>query len=157
MVRPMKPEDREVVLDIIRATKMFTPAEISVARELVDIYLDQPEQRDYLLAVVESGAGAVVGYMAYGQTPLTDGTYDLYWMAVAPEQQGLGLGKELVHWLEKRVVEEGGRMVLIETSSQPKYAPTRRFYTGLGYKEISRIPDFYRRGDDRITYIKHIA
>jgi ribosomal protein S18 acetylase RimI-like enzyme len=157
MVRPMKPEDRKLVLDIIQATKMFTPAEISVARELVDIYLEQPEQRDYFLAVVENGPGAVVGYIAYGPTPLTDGTYDLYWMAVAPDQQGMGLGKELVNWLEKRVVEEGGRIVLIETSSQHKYEPTRRFYIGLGYKEISRIPDFYRRGDDRITYIKQIA
>ncbi|MDH4271943.1 MAG: GNAT family N-acetyltransferase [Candidatus Aminicenantes bacterium] len=157
MVRPMKPEDREIVLDIIRATKMFTPAEISVARELIDIYLDQPEQRDYFLDVVEKEPGAVVGYMAYGPTPLTDGTYDLYWMAVAPDQQGSGFGKELVNWLEKKVAERGGRMVLIETSSQPRYEPTRRFYTFLGYQEISRIPDFYRDGDDRITYIKQIA
>lgn len=157
MVRPMKPDDRESVLDIIRATKMFTPAEISVARELVDIYLGQPDQRDYYLAVVENASGAVAGYMAYGPTPLTEGTYDLYWMAVAPEQQGLGLGKKLVNWLEKRVGEEGGRMVLIETSSQPKYQPTRRFYAGLGYEEISRIPDFYKPGDDRITFVKPIA
>jgi GNAT superfamily N-acetyltransferase len=157
MVRPMKPEDREIVLDIIQATQMFTPAEISVAQELVDIYLDQPEQRDYFLAVVENGPGAVVGYMAYGPTPLTDGTYDLYWMAVAPQSQGFGFGKELMSWLERKVAEVGGRLVLIETSSQPKYEPTRRFYAGLGYQEISRIPDFYRPGDDRITYIKHIA
>jgi ribosomal protein S18 acetylase RimI-like enzyme len=157
MVRPMKPEDREIVFDIIRATKMFTPDEISVARELVDIYLDKPDQRDYFLAVVENGSGAVAGYLAYGPTPLTDGTYDLYWMAVAPDQQGFGFGKELVRWLEKKVAEEGGRIVLIETSSQPKYDPTRRFYSGLGYKEISRIPDFYRRGDDRITYIKKMV
>ena len=157
MVRPMKPEDREIVLDIVRSTKMFTPAEISVARELVDIYLDQPEQKDYFLAVIENASGAVSGYLAYGPTPLTEGTYDLYWMAVAPDQQGAGLGKKLVAWLEKKLAEEGGRLVLIETSSQPKYDPTRRFYTGLGYREISRIPDFYRVGDARITYLKKIA
>jgi ribosomal protein S18 acetylase RimI-like enzyme len=157
MVRPMKPEDREIVLEIIRATEMFTPAEISVACELIDIYLGQPDQKDYFLSVVEKAPGAVVGYMAYGPTPLTEGTYDLYWMAVAPDQQGFGFGKELVRWLEKRVAEEGGRMVLIETSSQPRYEPTRRFYAGLGYQEISRIPDFYRQGDDRITCIKPLA
>jgi GNAT superfamily N-acetyltransferase len=154
MVRPMKPEDREIVLDIIRATQMFTPPEISVARELVDVYLDQPEQSDYFLAVAEDGSGDIVGYLAYGPTPLTEGTYDLYWMAVAPDRQGLGFGKELMSWLEKKVSEEGGRLILIETSSQPKYEPTRRFYAGLGYHEISRIPDFYRPGDDRITYVK---
>lgn len=157
MVRPMKPEDRKIVLDIIRATQMFTPPEISVARELVDIYLEQPEQRDYFLAVSESKSGEVVGYMAYGPTPLTEGTYDLYWMAVAPKSQGFGFGKELMSWLEKKVAEAGGRLILIETSSQPKYGPTRTFYAGLGYQEISRIPDFYRPGDDRITYLKKIA
>ncbi|MGB7296466.1 MAG: GNAT family N-acetyltransferase [Candidatus Aminicenantales bacterium] len=153
----MKPEDRETVLEIIRTTEMFTPDEMSVAQELIDIYLDQPDQKDYRLAVVEDGRGSIAGYLAYGPTPLTVGTYDLYWIAVAPDQQGSGFGRELMDWLEKKAAEEGGRMVLIETSSQPRYEPTRRFYAGLGYKEISRIPDFYKPGDDRITFVKCIV
>lgn len=157
MVRPMTPEDRETVLAIIRSTGMFTPDEMFVARELVDIYLDQPDQKDYRLAVVENGRGSIAGYLAYGPTPMTAGTYDLYWIAVSPDQQGSGYGRELVAWLEKKVAEEGGRMVLAETSSQPRYEPTRRFYAGLGYKEISRIPDFYKPGDDRITFVKPIV
>ena len=157
MVRPMKREDKETVLDFIRLTNMFTPAEITVAQELMDIYLDQPGQQDYRLAVAENGGGSVVGYLAYGPTPLTAGTYDLYWIAVAPDRQGSGFGRELVNWLEEKAAAEGGRIVLIETSSQPKYEPTRRFYACLGYEEVSRIPDFYRPGDDRITYLKRIA
>ena len=157
MVRPMKPEDKEIVLDIIRTTEMFTHAEIPVAQELIDIYLERPGQKDYCLAVVENGSGAVVGYIAYGPTPLTTGTFDLYWIAVAPGQQGYGFGRELMNWLEEKAAAEGGRMILIETSSQPKYEPTRRFYAGLGYREVSRIPDFYKLGDDRITYLKRIV
>lgn len=157
MVRPMKREDRERVLDIVQATAMFTPDEIFFAREQVDIYLEQPHQRDYFLVVSEDGKDGVVGYMSYGPTPLTDGAYDLYWMAVAPEAQGRGFGRELVLWLERRVAEAGGRLVLIETSSQPKYEKTRRFYLGLGYKEASRIPDFYKVGDGRITYVKYFG
>jgi len=152
----MTREDRRTVLDIVQATEMFTPDEIAVAGELIDIYLDQPQQRDYCLVVAEDEDGRVVGYMSYGPTPLTEGTYDLYWMAVASEKQGRGYGRELVSWLEERVRTAGGRMILVETSSQPKYEKTRRFYTGLNYKEVSRIPDFYRRGDDRITYVKHL-
>lgn len=157
MVRPLKGEDRERVLDIVQATEMFTPDEIFFAREQVDIFLEQPQQRDYFLVVVEDKAGQVAGFLSYGPTPLTDGAYDLYWMAVAPEAQGHGYGGELVRWLEKRVAEAGGRLILIETSSQPKYEPTRRFYLGLGYKEISRIPDFYKVGDDRITYVRYFG
>jgi len=157
MVRPLKREDRERVLDIVQATEMFTPDEIFFAREQVDIYLDQPHQRDYFLVVSEDGKDGVVGYMSYGPTPLTEGTYDLYWMAVAPSAQGRGFGRELVVWLERRVAEAGGRLILIETSSQPKYEKTRNFYLGLGYREASRIPDFYKVGDGRITYVKYFG
>ena len=157
MVRPMKRDDRQRVLDIVQATGMFTLEEVSVARELVDVYLDQPRQRDYFLVVAEDGKDGVVGYMSYGPTPLTDGTYDLYWMAVAPPAQGRGFGRELVDWLEKTVAEAGGRLILIETSSQPKYEKTRRFYHDLGYQEASRIPDFYKAGDGRITYVKYFG
>jgi len=153
----MTREDRRAVLDIIQSTAMFTPEEVVVAGELIDIYLDQPQQRDYCLVVAESADGRVVGYMSYGPTPLTDGAYDLYWMAVAREEQGRGIGRELMGWLEKTVQAEAGRMILIETSSQPKYEKTRRFYIDLDYKEVSRIPDFYRQGDDRITYVKYLV
>ena len=149
--------DSEAVLSLVRATGMFTPAEISVAQELVEIYLGQPQQTDYLLVVVENDAGRVVGYMAYGPTPLSEGVYDLYWMAVAPGQQGRGHGKELVRWLEEKVRDERGRLILIETSSQPKYEGTRRFYISLGYQEVSRIRDYYKPGDDRITYAKYFS
>jgi len=152
----MTREDRRTVLDIVQTTEMFTPDEIAVAGELIDIYLDQPEQQDYCLVVAENKDGRVVGYLSYGPTPLTEGTYDLYWMAVASGEQGRGYGRELVGWLEEEVRAAGGRMILIETSSQPKYEKTRRFYTGLSYQEVSRIPDFYRRGDDRITYVKYL-
>ena len=157
MVRPMTDRDRERVLEIIRSTEMFRPEEIEVAAEFIDIYLDRPGQRDYDVVVIEDAGGRVAGYLTYGPTPLTVGTYDLYWMAVAPEAQGRGLGRELVAWLEARVSEAGGRLILIETSSQPKYEKTRTFYLGLGYRETSRIPDFYAAGDSRITYTKYFG
>jgi GNAT superfamily N-acetyltransferase len=153
----MEKSDREAVLDILRATDMFTPDELACAEEQVDIYLDQPQQKDYSLIVVENEKGRVVGYLSCGPTPLTEGVYDLYWMAVAHKEQGRGYGKELVRWLEDKVRAEKGRMLLIETSSQPKYQPTCQFYLNLGYREISRIADFYKPGDDRITYAKYFA
>jgi GNAT superfamily N-acetyltransferase len=157
MVRPLTREDRRTVLDIIQSTGMFRADEIVVARELIDITLDQPQQKDYVIVVAMDDAGRVVGYLTYGPTPLTEGAYDLYWMAVRSGEQGRGYGRELVGWLEDAVRKAGGRMILIETSSQPKYEKTRRFYTGLDYKEISRIPDFYRKGDDRITFVKYFS
>ena len=131
-------------------------AEVDVAEELIDICLDVPEQNDYRVVVVENGEGRIAGYMTWGPTPLTEGTYDVYWMAVSPREQGKGYGKELIRWVEKEVKASCGRLIVIETSGQPRYHPTRQFYLGQNYREVARIPDFYKDGDDRIIYTKAI-
>jgi ribosomal protein S18 acetylase RimI-like enzyme len=156
MIRRMEARDKDAVLGLVRATGFFTPAEVDVAEELVDIFLGKPDQKDYDVVVVGDGdGGAPAGYMTWGPTPLAEGAYDLYWMAVAPSEQGRGRGKELVRWLEGEVGRRQGRVIIIETSSQPKYHGTRQFYVDLGYKEVARIPDFYRAGDDRVIYAKY--
>ncbi len=150
----MRAEDKKAVMGLIRATGMFTAAEETVAEELIDIYLERPDQKDYEVVVMENGSGRTPGYMTWGPTPLAEDAYDLYWMAVSPADQGKGYGKDLVRWLEEKVRKRNGRMIIIETSSQPKYEPTRRFYLNREYKEVARVPDFYRPGDDRIIYAK---
>ena len=150
----MQAQDKPRVLDVIRATGMFTPAEVEVAEELIDIYLGSPDQKDYGIVVIESEGQETVGYMTWGPTPLTEGTYDIYWMAVSPGEQGRGRGTALVRWLEDELRRRDGRMILIETSSQPRYAATRRFYVNLDYKEVARVPDFHKPGDDRVIYAK---
>jgi GNAT superfamily N-acetyltransferase len=156
MIRPMQPRDKAPVLELIRETGFFTPAEIAVAEELIDIFLGRPDQRDYDVVVVEGEGGAPAGYMTWGPTPLAEDAYDLYWMAVSPREQGRGRGRELVVWLEAEVRGRNGRLIIIETSSQPKYHPTRQFYLGFGYREAARVADFYRPGDDRIIYTKDV-
>jgi ribosomal protein S18 acetylase RimI-like enzyme len=157
MIRPMTKADRGAVLDLIAETGFFRPDEVRVAEELIDIYLGHPDQRDYDIVVAEDGEGKAAGYMTWGPTPLAIGTFDLYWMAVSPKAQGRGHGKALVRWLEQRVAEIGGRLIVIETSSTPHYEPTRKFYLGLGYRETARIPDFYQPGDDRVIYTKRLV
>ncbi len=157
MIRSMARSDKTVVMELIEATNFFRPDELHVAEELVDIYLNHPDQKDYEVVVIESEEHEVAGYLTWGPTALTVGTYDLYWMAVSPKHQGKGYGKKLVEWLEAKVAELRGRMIIVETSSMPKYDPTRRFYSGLNYREIARIPDFYQPGDDRVIYVKQLG
>ena len=158
MIRPMAARDKAAVLGLVRATGFFTEPEIGVAEELIDVYLGKPDQKDYDVVVVEGereSGGAPAGYMTWGPTPLAEDAYDLYWMAVAPAEQGRGRGQELVRWLEGEVARRNGRVIIIETSSQPKYHGTRQFYIDLGYREVARVPDFYRAGDDRVIYAKY--
>ncbi len=157
MIRPMTRSDKPAVMDLIRATGFFRPDELLVAEELIDVYLNRPDQKDYAIVVAETENSDVTGYLTWGPTPMTIGAYDLYWMAVSPKHQGKGIGRELVAWLEKKVAELKGRLILVETSSTARYEPTRRFYLGLNYREIARIPDYYEAGDDRVIYGKPMA
>lgn len=157
MIRPLKAADKDAVMGLIRETAMFTAAEVEVAEELVDLFLNRPEQRDYRVEVLEEEEGTVVAYVTWGPTPLTDGTYDLYWIAVSPRTQGKGYGKRLMRWVEDKIKEEKGRVLIIETSSQPMYEGTRQFYLKQQYQEVARIAGYYNQGDDRVIYAKYFA
>jgi len=101
--------------------------------------------------------GVVLGYLCYGPTPLTEGTYDLYWIAVDPDYAGQGIGTRLLKHFENEVRRKQGYLIVIETSSTPEYTDTREFYLRKGYLLAETIKDFYRRGEDRVTYTKYLS
>ena len=84
--------------------------------------------------------GRPTGYVLYGPIPLTEGNYDLYWIATDPAAQGRGFGRGLLAHVEAEVRGRQGRMICLETSSQGGYERTRRFYEQADYREESRIP-----------------
>ncbi|MBN1542940.1 GNAT family N-acetyltransferase [candidate division KSB1 bacterium] len=153
-IRKMLPRDRSAVYEILQQTDMFTLDEISVAMELIDVYLFNSEQKDYLIYIATGASNRIVGYVCYGPTPATVGTFDLYWIAVSPDMQNRGVGKQLLRFVEAQIAEQEGRMLIIETSSQERYSPTQEFYERNGYTVEARIGDFYRIGDDRLIYVK---
>jgi ribosomal protein S18 acetylase RimI-like enzyme len=155
IIRQFGKTDRDKVIDLVRKTNVFSEEEIEVAGELLDIVLNEPNSNEYIV-YVSSEESAVTGYFCIGQTPLTDGTYDLYWIAVDPDHQGKGIGKQLLRFAEKLVKESGGRLIVAETSSTEKYQATRMFYQRSGYAEVTRIRDYYRAGDDIVIYGKYL-
>jgi ribosomal protein S18 acetylase RimI-like enzyme len=142
-------------MQILRDTPEFKPSEVVIAEEVIDSYLNDPVNSGYSVLVAEDGA-AIVGYICYGPTPLTDGTWDLYWQAVIREKRGQGIGSTLMKAAEGEIRKAKGRLALIETSSTPAYEKTRRFHFGQGYEIIARIPDFYSPGDDKIILQKRL-
>jgi GNAT superfamily N-acetyltransferase len=155
-IRSLRKEDRQPIATLLRETRVFTDDEISIALELIDIVLNDPSQKDYRIEVFESD-GAVRGYYCVGPTPATVGTFDLYWIAVDPAFHGQGVGGVLENHAEMLVRSLGGRLLIAETSSTPSYEKTRRFYLHHGYREISRIPEYYRPGDDLVVFGKYLS
>ncbi len=155
LIRPTVREDHALILDILRRTDYFTEEEVDIADELLDSYFENNLESGYWTYTAETDK--VSGYVCYGPTPLTDGTYDIYWIAVDPEQQGKKIGTELLSYAENDIAKNRGRLITVYTSSQEKYLSTRNFYLRRGYHEGCRIKDYYRRGDDLVVYVKQIS
>lgn len=153
-IRPLASGDRQPLAELLSRIETFSPDEVACALEVIDAALT-PNQRDYQVrcAIRDS---RVVGYVCYGPTPMTDGTFDLYWIASDPLVRGQGVGAALVSAMEGDIRRRKGRLIRVETSAMEAYGPTRGFYAAMQYKEESRFRDFYKPGEDLIILAKRL-
>ncbi len=156
VIRRAKDSDRAAVHAFIAATGFFRPDEVDIAMEVFDDAVAQGPVGDYQSYTLEM-SGKPVGWVCFGLTACTVGTYDIYWIAVDPAVQAKGLGSALISQAETLIADAGGRIAVIETSGRAAYLPTQLFYLKNNYIEASRLKDFYAPGDDKITYTKNLA
>jgi ribosomal protein S18 acetylase RimI-like enzyme len=154
-LRDLTRADRVRIEEITRAVGLFREDEIPVALEVFDEAVGGGTASTYSMLGAEID-GRLAGWICWGPTPCTLGTYDLYWMAVDPDYQGAGLGTALLYDMERRL---GGaaRLIVIETAGRPDYAGTRAFYQSRGYSPVATIPDFYAPGDDQVVFVKAVG
>ena len=174
-LRDLTSTDTDRILALTRATGVFRGEELEIAAEVF---------RDCVAAPGPSGGGGagvvgaelssapttprayyalggelegeLVGWICWGQTPCTDGTWDLYWLAVDPAAHGMGVGTALVEEMERRLTGTA-RLISVDTSGRTDYEPTRAFYAARGYHAVARVPDFYAPGDDQVIFTKAIS
>jgi ribosomal protein S18 acetylase RimI-like enzyme len=152
-IRPTLAQDTAAILQMAASEPLFTPEEADTVRELLSDYLEKPDHNGYFFLTAEF-EGQLAGFACYGPTSLTKGTFDLYWICVDRRFARRGVGKALIDRAEDEVQHAGGRMVVVETSGLPEYAPTRAFYEGIGYTRVATIPDYYAPGNDLVIYIR---
>jgi GNAT superfamily N-acetyltransferase len=152
-LRALGPADRARVEGMTRASGVFHEDEVLIALEVFDAAV--AGSQDYT-AIGADLDDQLVGWICWGPTPCTLGTYDLYWMAVDPLLQGNGIGTALLLGMERRLAGTA-RLILIETAGRPDYAATRAFYRARGYSPVATIPDFYAPGDDQVVFVKDVS
>jgi ribosomal protein S18 acetylase RimI-like enzyme len=153
-IRLAEERDRKAIISISKDVDVFTKEEVDTVDGLFDEYLHDREARDYVFAVACDEKRRLLGFVCYGPTPLTDRTYDAYWLAVSKQAQGQGLGRALFVWMEEQLRAQGVRLIVLETSGTPQYAAARHMYDVLGYTGRLAVKDFYRAGDDLLYYAK---
>lgn len=157
VVRPSRASDERAVLDLLERTAFFRPCEVTVAREVFcEAVSGKPECTYQSFAAVDH-QDKPVGWVCFGATPCTVGTFDMYWIVVDPLLQRKGIGRKLTQFAEQEIKNQKGRLIVVETSGSPRYEPTRRFYEQNGYILAADIPDFYAPGDSKCIYLKPLA
>lgn len=155
MIRSLAPDDTTALIALAQATGLFDPDQTEELAQMLDGHLaGEAENQDLWLVDDENG---IVGVAYVASERMTEGTWNLYLIAVHPNHQRQGRGRALLRHVEQILSECGARMLLVETSGLESFEYVRAFYRTCGYDEEARIRDFYKAGDDKIVYRKVIA
>jgi GNAT superfamily N-acetyltransferase len=149
--------DRKYIEDILRSTGFFYEYEIKTALDIADITISEGiENSGYHWLKVSDEDGIITAFANYGRNDFSVHSWELYWIAVNEKVRNLNLGSILLHRVEENIIKEGGKILWIETSGRPLYAPTEAFYRRNGYELQASLKDFYGQGDPKQIYAKRL-
>ncbi|NET58166.1 MAG: GNAT family N-acetyltransferase, partial [Symploca sp. SIO2E6] len=93
MIRLATLDDKKALMAIAEAINLFSPQELEELGGMLTEYfdsLDSTQQRDHYWLTYDDGEPVGVAY--YAPEPYTEGTWNLYFIAVHPSRQGEGIG-----------------------------------------------------------------
>ncbi len=155
MIRPTLLEDMPALIALAEATGLFQPHETDILAQMLSEYFGSgTESQGFWLTDDDDGS---VGVAYVAPEPMTEGTWNLYLLAVHPDHQRQGRGAAMLAQVEQMLTERGERVLLVETSGLESFEYVRAFYRKSGYDEEARIREFYRVGDDKIIFRKTLT
>jgi GNAT superfamily N-acetyltransferase len=147
-------EDRRSIEEILRSTDFFYEFEIQTALEIADETIEKGSDGSGYFWMKINDEDGLVAFANYGKNSFSVHSWDLYWIAVHNNSRNKKLGSLLLKAIEDDVRKRGGRILWIETSGRPLYAPTETFYRRNGYTLQASLKDFYGPGDPKQIYSK---
>lgn len=152
MIRPIAPDDKTALIALVEAMGLFQPHETELLSQMLSDYFASPtDSKEFWLIDDDNG---LVGVAYVAPERMTEGTWNLYLIAVHPDRQRQGRGAALLAQVEQILMERGERLLLVETSATESFEYVRSFYSKSGYGEEARIRDFYSAGVDKIVFRK---
>ncbi len=152
MIRLTTPDDINTLLALAEATGLFESNQIEEFAQMLNQYFsDGTDSQDIWFTDYDNKP---VGVAYVAPERMTDGTWNLYLIAIHPDHQKQGRGAVLLRYVEQILAERGERVLLVETSGTDDFEYVRAFYRNRGYEEEARIRDFYTDGVDKIVFRK---
>ncbi|TAD96343.1 MAG: GNAT family N-acetyltransferase [Bacteroidetes bacterium] len=150
-VRKVNPQDLEALKIVIDTNELF-PSEL--LEDMMKDYFNNPDTQDIWLTTEFNDIPIAVAYCA--PEKLTEGTYNLYLIAIHKNHQGKGIGTAIMNNVENLLKTKNVRVLLVETSGLAEFELTRKFYDQCNYHREALIRDFYREGEDKIVFWKKL-
>jgi ribosomal protein S18 acetylase RimI-like enzyme len=150
-IRAIAPQDITALKEVIDANELF-PSDM--LDDMMSDYFSNENSSD-LWFTYEKTKPIAIAFCAPER--MTEGTWNLYLIAVHPDFQNKGIGTSLLDYIEKLLAKQGERILLVETSSLAGFEKTRKFYLKCGYEQEARIREFYQAGEDKIVFRKSLS
>lgn len=150
-IREIERKDLKRLKEVIDSTGLFPSSLLDDMT--IDFFTNQDTSEIWLTKEVDNIPVAVV-YCAPER--MTEGTFNLYLIAIDQKFQGKGIGSEMMAYIENLLREKGIRILIVETSSLPEFELTRKFYDNLGYIREAVIREFYQEGEDKVVFWKKL-
>ena len=117
-IRPVIPNDMPALKAVIDANKLF-PSEM--LDDMISDYFAHENSQDIWLTYKDEKPVArrslALGIAYCAPEKMTEGTWNLYLIAVHPDYQGQGIGTSMVRYIEQMLTARGERILLVETSN----------------------------------------
>ena len=150
-IRKAIKNDVEGLKEVLDTIELF-PSEM--LDDLMSDFFDNPETEAIWFTALQEDKPCAIGYCA--PEKLTDRTFNLYAIGVQNDLQGKGVGKKMMTFIEDYLRNQGGRILIVDTSSTPEFNLTREFYLKIGYTKEATIRDFWKEGDDKVIFWKKL-
>jgi ribosomal protein S18 acetylase RimI-like enzyme len=151
-MRPITTNDLTDLKEVINSNELFPTALLD---EMTADFFNNENSNDIWLTEESNHHPIAVVYCAPER--MTEGTYNLFLIAIHKEYQGLGVGSKLMTQIEELLANMGARILIVETSALPSFELTRKFYLKLGYQKEAVIREFYQEGEDKIVFWKKLS
>jgi GNAT superfamily N-acetyltransferase len=154
IIKGLSISDKKSVEAILRSTGFFYDFEIDIALGLVDSTIEYGTDNSGYHWMKINDEHGMIAFANYVRNLFSVHSWDLYWIAVHQNSRHKNLGTILLKAVEDDIRNSGGKILWLDTSGRPLYAPTENFYKKNGYTLQASLKDFYAPGDPKQIYSK---
>lgn len=153
MIRPTQKADTPAILQILEESGQFGADGCAHVQAILEAHLASDSDEIWLTAD-EADDGDVVGVAYCAPEPVANGTWNLLMLWTRANRHRSGVGSALVNQVEHALRQRHARLLIVETSGLPAFAPARSFYAKCGFQHEASIKNFYAAGDDKLVFTK---